>query len=285
MSDVVRRAAHHSCDTTAASAAPDEDTVKSSSPRTAITAASFLVTAAAMCLVATPVAHAQDASASEESASSPIDEDGPVVRRRLLYRSTRFEASPLVAFSLADPFNRNIIGGVNLGFHITNSLSVNLTGGYQLANFATPLRENIGASVPDDEIDDIAYSQIQWLGSLEGMWVPLFGKFSLMDSVQLAYDLHLIVGVGLIGREAVADSENNAGPPNVGDLEGASASVVAGFGGRFYINDFISINTDVRDYILLSSSRISGGESELQNNLIMSVGASFFFPRKVKVSR
>ena len=218
---------------------------------------------------------------------SPLEEGGSVVRRKLLFRSTRFEVAPLVGFTLADPFNRNILAGANVSFHLTNSFGIGATFGYGVTSLSTDLRNNIDAVVPEEDRSEIAYSTTRFVANVEGSYVPLFGKLSLFNSVILNYDLHLLLGAGFVGRGAQPSFDTGATSAAIDTLSGGTAAGVVGVGGRFYLNDFISFNTQVRDYIYSSSQVSFGtvGEPELRNNLMLSVGASFFFPTAVKVSR
>lgn len=248
-------------------------------------AAAALVVGAS--LLTPALAQAQAPEGEEEYLKkSPLEEGGAVVRRKLLFRSTRFEAAPLVGFTLADPFSRNILVGANLSFHLTNSFGIGVTGGFGVANLPTDLRTNIQEQVPEDQRQDIAFSNINWLASVEGSYVPIFGKMSIMDGAILNYDLHLIFGVGFVGQGADPGVENGQPLDALENIEGGTVAPMVGFGGRFYVNDFISINVELRDYIY-SSVLISAGDNdpELRNNLMLSAGASFFLPTAVKVSR
>ena len=232
------------------------------------------------------VAAAQEEAANGEYLQpSPLEDGGAVVRRKLLFRSTRFEAAPLVGFTLADPFNRNILAGANLGFHLTNSFGIGATIGAGVVTRPTSLRTNIEQTAPD--LSEVAFSKVNFLASVEGTYVPIFGKFSFLDRGIINYDLHLIVGAGFVGRGAEAGDTSGATTAATDAVSGGTAAGVVGVGGRFYANDFVSINLQVRDYIF-SSSEVSLdtiGEPELRNNLMLSVGASLFFPTAVKVSR
>ena len=233
------------------------------------------------------------AQAQEEAANgeylqpSPLEDGGAVVRRKLLFRSTRFEAAPLVGFTLADPFNRNIIAGANLGFHLTNSFGIGATVGAGVVSRPTSLRTNIEDTASSDDLANIAFSKVNFLASVEGTYVPIFGKFTFLNRSIINYDLHLIVGAGFVGRGAESGDGTGATTAATDALSGGTAAGVVGVGGRFYANDFVSINLQVRDYIF-STSEVSLdtiGEPELRNNLMLSVGASLFFPTAVKVSR
>lgn len=230
---------------------------------------------------------AQDGDDPEYSRPSPIESE-QIVRRKLLFRSTRLEVAPLAGFTLADPLNRNVLAGANLSFHLTNEFSIGATFGYGVLSSPTSLREALEApetQVPADTLSSLATTRINWLASVEGGYVPIFGKLSLLNSLILNYDLHLILGVGFVNLSGVTQSgQVNAAADS---LAVSTVAPVVGVGSRFYINDFISFNVGLRDYIY-SSPVVSNGtnnDGELQNKLMLSVGLSFFLPTAVKVSR
>lgn len=248
----------------------------------------LLASIAAAALVCVPAtSFAQGSDDAEYSRPSPI-ESSQVVRRKLLFRSTRVEIAPLVGFTLADPFNRNILAGANLGFHLTNEFGIGATFGYGVASPDTSLGEALkdpSSGVPADQLNDLATTRINWLASVEGSYVPLFGKLSIMNGLILNYDFHLLFGVGFVNLAGVTATEvENAASANI---SAATVAPVVGIGTRFYINDFVSFNTELRDYIY-SSPAISNGtnsDSDLQNRLMLSMGISIFLPSSVKVSR
>ncbi len=250
-----------------------------------MTIAAAVSVLAVLCIPA--VSFAQESDEPEYSRPSPI-ESSQVVRRKLLFRSTRLEVAPLVGFTLADPFNRNILAGANAGFHLTNEFGIGATFGYSLANPETSLSESLkdpASNVPADQLNDFATTRINWVASVEGSYVPLFGKLSIMNGLILNYDFHLIFGVGFINQAGVAAT----GVDNLASDNVATSTVAptVGIGTRFYINDFLSFNTELRDYIY-SSPVISNGlnnDADLQNRLMLSLGISIFLPRSVKVSR
>ena len=223
-------------------------------------------------------------SFAEVEADGGLAEDGPAVRRKLLYRSTRLEVAPLVGITLADAYNRNVIVGANVGFHLTNELSISATGGYGLAQSGTSLRDNIEETLSGrDSFRNINYSYIKWLVGVEGAYVPLYGKFSLLNSLIVDYDVHLIGGVSFVGEGAINAS---SGQSVDSSIAGNSVAPTVGIGTRFYFGDMFALTMDVRDYIFSRTLvRRTSSEQELTNNLMASIGISFFLPGEVKVSR
>jgi len=242
--------------------------------------------------VALLVASASVASAdvafaqSEQSEHETARESGPVIRHKVLYRSTRFEAAPLVGMTVNDAYISNLMAGVSLSYHLTNNWGLNLVGAYGVSQFDTELRTNTETVLAQNApatLDKTSYSYIQWLVGLEVGYVPIVGKFSLFNSVIANYDIHLIGGFAFVGEEGVAAVDGQEPDPQ---LSGLRPAPVIGVGARLFLSDGISANLQVRDY-LYNRTEISTGTSnpEFSNNLLVTVGLSFFLPQGVKISR
>ena len=242
-----------------------------------------LFTLAAFCLATfatTSQAFAQD---GEEVTAR---ESGSVIRHQLLYRSTRFEMAPIVGMTLNDAYVRNGIVGAALSYHLTNEWGLSLVGGYGVTQFDTSLRESVEAKLDQaapERLSELSYSYVQWLAGLEVSYVPIVGKFSLFDSAIINYDMHLMGGFTFIGETAVSAIDGGSVDEQ---LEGVRPSPTVGIGMRLFLSEGISANLDVRDYIY-SRSEVSTltSDPELKNNVMVTLGMSFFFPSDVKISR
>ncbi len=240
---------------------------------------------AAVCALgwmATPSEAAAQDLPEDKVKVSPLEAGGPIVRRKLLYRSTRLEVMPYFGGTITDTFTQNMFVGANAAFHLTNEVSIGLNGGFGFLHPATSLRTSTEQTVRNPE--DLTYSQIDWLVDLEGQWVPIFGKFSLMDGIILNYDIHLIGGVGFVGQSAVASVEGTE--PRFPSVATSTVAGVAGAGLRLFVSDMFTVTFDVRDYIFARAEVSTGTESlRTANNVMMSLGVSIFLPGQVKVSR
>jgi outer membrane beta-barrel protein len=241
-----------------------------------------LLTLAALTLAMLVPASSAFAQQEHETAR----ESGPVIRHQLLYRSTRFELAPMFGMTLNDAYLRNGIIGAQLSYHLTNSWGVSLVGGFGLAQFDTDLRERLETSVNTnrpDRLDEISYSYVNFIGGLEVSYVPIVGKFSLFNSAITNFDIHLIGGFGGVLEAAETAAENGQVDEQ---LEGFRPAPVLGAGARFFMGDGLSANIQVRDY-LYSRSEISTltANPEFKNNVMVTLGLSFFFPQDVKISR
>lgn len=205
-------------------------------------------------------------------------EEGDAIRKRLLLRGGRFEIAPAVGFTLNDAFQRNILFGLNLGYHITDAFSIGVTA-FGSTALETGLAEDVLAKRADRAE---GFSSIQLMASGEIVYTPLIGKFALFGRAVVNYDLHLIVGGGFASLTG-----------DVEDLQSGTPMAVAGAGFRAFTADWMAINVEVRDYIFSSALNSianaeadgdNNAETEISNNFAVTVGFGFFFPREPKIT-
>ena len=237
-------------------------------------------------VVAGTVLVAGPAAAQDEGESETARETGPIVRHKLLYRSTRVELTPLVGMTVNDAFLRNGVVGAQFAYHLTNEFGIAFTGGYSPVQLKTDLYNNVEAELEneaDSNFEEASFSYIQWMAGLEIQYVPIFGKFSLSQSLISNYDIHLLLGISAIGQNAQSAVDGNDPDPQ---LSGINPSPMIGLGFRLFTSDALAITVQARDY-LYSRAVVSTGtaDADLTNNFFVSVGASFFFPGEVKISR
>lgn len=204
-------------------------------------------------------------------------DEGPIVRRKLLFRSSRFEAGVRLGASVGDSYKRNLLAGLDLNYYLTNEFGLGVTASYGALQLDTDLLEQINASGSGG--DDISYASTMMLFDAHLSYVPIYGKFSILKSTIINYDIHLIGGFGgaLIQSEGPGDK-----------LAGFKPAPVFGGGVRIFLSDSIALVVDVRDY-LYSAADLQEGDAdpvtEFRNNVVTNLGVSFFFPGEVKVSR
>jgi outer membrane beta-barrel protein len=228
---------------------------------------------------------------AEAAEAGDVDEnvfaEGPIVRRKLLYRSTRFEVAPYLGFTLNDGFRRNMLAGANFSYHLTNEFGISGTFGYGVLQFDTSLSDNINATLTQNGQTDLlnrtSYSYFQFAADLGLSYVPLFGKFTLFGSTTINWDLHLVGGVSLVSEAVESAAEG-------GQTDDALAGIRPGglfqVGVRLFLTDMISLNFEAKN-LLYSRAEISSGtaDPEFSNTVLFTTGIGIFLPGEVKVSR
>lgn len=208
-------------------------------------------------------------------------EEGPIVRRQLLYRSSRFELQPRIGGTLNDSYKRNLLTGLDLNYYLTNKFGLGVNAAFGALKVDTDLLEQINATVDAERTGELAFATTTLLFDVHVSYVPIFGKFSIFKSAILDYDLHLLGG---FGGALLAAEGNVAGEK----LSGFKPGPMIGGGMRIFMGDSFALTFDVRDYIF-SSADIQEGEinpqTELRNNFTVNIGFSLFFPGEVPISR
>lgn len=241
-----------------------------------------------------PDVWAQDDGEEEEQQAAL--KSGKSVRRKLLYRSTRFELSPGIGVTSGDTYLRNAVAGLNASYYLTNAIGLGLVGGYSPLHPETSLANNVKESLDQNApstLEELTFSYLQWFAGFELKYVPIFGKFSFMNDASLSYDMHLVAGASLMGVEACSASDpdtacaaNGASDAMDESLSEIRPAGTIGLGFRVFFSDAYALNLQVRDH-LYQRAQVSTGDAEadFSSNVYLSLGFSMFFPQTVKISR
>lgn len=239
-----------------------------------------------VCLGSAGVVLAPAPGHADDGASEAPLADEPSVRRKLLYRATRFEIRPSVGMTLGEPYLNNAVTGLNLSYYITNGLGLGVSGSWSPLQWKSSLAKNTESTLEDENpqrLEDLAYSYPQFTASFEFKFVPVFGKFTVMNETDFAYDLHLVAGVSAIKQSSEPATSGGAGGNELSGLEPAGT---VGLGFRMFTSDSIAVSLQVRDHLYSTAS--AGGavtDRTLQSNFRITAGVSFFAPTTVKISR
>lgn len=215
-------------------------------------------------------------------------EEGPIVRRQLLHRASRFEVQPSVLFTLNDAYVRNGIAGLSGRYFLNNSFGFGASAGVGVLQLDTNLRSHLESELeaggPDDWEDETSFSEVGFIADFGLIWVPAFGKMSVMNSLFSHYDFNVTAGMGFVHQRAETASGN--GDPDA-ELEGLQPAPMFGAGLRFFVSDRTALNFELRNYLNFSHAEISQGDADPRLGLMstFSVGVGFFFPGDVHISR
>ncbi|MCA9563252.1 MAG: outer membrane beta-barrel domain-containing protein [Myxococcales bacterium] len=217
-------------------------------------------------LAVTPVAMAQSRSL----------EEGPIVRRQLLFRSARLELTPMLQHSLNDTYQRTLFLGLGVNYHLTNAFSIGLTAGWGALSYDTGLADNIAASNPAVN-RRLNFAENTLLTNIHIGFVPFYGKFNFLRASTINWDFHLIVGAA--GALVSADSP---------DIEGFKFGPAFGAGFRFYVNGDTALSLDVTDHMYSVADIQRDGtraDEQFSHTVLFSLGVSFFVTGDLRVSR
>lgn len=129
-------------------------------------------------------------------------------------------------------------------YSFSDVLGLELGGGYFFgseSNIMAEVRQNFPGTEPP--LSDLY--QLTWMGNLDLMLVPIYGKMSFASEVDPSFDLFLLAGGGFAGVRRKEGSPDN--PPEGFDRKTTPAFNV-GLGLRFYFNRLIAMRLELRDY-------------------------------------
>ncbi|MFB6262963.1 MAG: outer membrane beta-barrel domain-containing protein [Bradymonadaceae bacterium] len=235
------------------------------------------------------------------TAASAADQESPLageqsVRRKLLYRSTRFEVAPMFGITMGDAYLRDGVVGATGTYWLTNEIGLTLTAGYGLFHAETDLAKNTKKKLEErapDKLEDMGFAFTNWLAGLEFAYVPIFGKVTVMNSAILQYDFHLMGGFTLVGRGACKANEpgtpcgqKRSSDAGGGSLGGIRPAGTIGLGFRTFFAERYAVKLQLRDHLYRRAEVSTGKDAtSFSNNFMMTLGVSFFFPKEVKISR
>lgn len=219
-------------------------------------------------------------AATDALAQTPDMSDAPVVRKRLTWREGRVELLPSVGLTVNDRYFQNFLMGIGVNYHATNWISFGLSAGYGIP-FKTGLTENIEA---EKSLPGASYSMpathLGLLADLHVGVVPFYGKMLLPGDIALAYDFHILGGIGVM---QVVWNDEAAGRIRAEDQWELAPHFGAGF--RVFVNEAFAVSIDVVDRLAATYVSARGDNSippeEWTHSIAVMLGFGIFLPSKV----
>lgn len=218
--------------------------------------------------------------------------DAPVIRRPLEWRKGRFGLSPVIGITVTDPYWRTMTVGASADYHILEWLAVGVDFRYGVG-FTTDLLDTIESGLADARgsgeeegvADVVTVSRIDWIVDANVQLLPLYGKFVAFDALEVAYDLHVILGFGYAGTVTYPEDRP---PRQVASSTDGSIAPLFGVGARLFLNRWLAINIEFRDYLISMLRAVpeypkgaSVPGKSFEHNLELSLGVTFFLPTEI----
>ena len=206
-------------------------------------------------------------------------QDIVVVVRKPFLKVRRLELLPQWGVTMNDNIVRHLQFSGQVNYYLTDVLAVGLEGHMYLKDLREPfdLVARQARRLP-------TVNKYNFGGALNFHYVPVYGKFAVLDKHIIHWEAFFTAGVGFTQSEvmprdpALQSFTNFLITPNVGTSM------------RFFLTKFITLNAGIRDYIFIDKfeavgrTEISGdaakenAASALINNVVFQVGVSFWFP-------
>jgi outer membrane beta-barrel protein len=231
--------------------------------------------AAALALVVPSGAFGSEADAFENKV--------PPISGQLYGKAGRFELTPTLNLSVNDPFYAKTFGGLKLDYHLTEYWSFGVTGAAGAASptdSASICTANQGCSKPTDAQLYQVPGRIRSMAGAEVAWSPVYGKLNVLAEIPVHFDLSVMAGADWISYDEVLSADQaNPPPAGAGQTPSRASSIGGhvGLGMRLFLSRLLALRFEVKDY--LYSAHIGNlDKSQLQNQLFLELGLSFFFP-------
>lgn len=184
-------------------------------------------------------------------------QDIAIIQRKLLPKTSRWEAFPSVGVILNDAFFTNQIFSMRVGYHLNESYAFELVyaGLTQAEKQVTSDLEEFLSVFTSSIVVPQSYT------GLDFRWTPYYGKMAYLDSSIIPYETYFSLGLG----------------QTTTNQELAPMTLHAGIGQHFALNKSISVRWDTSFYWYRAKSADAVAES-LYTNIHFTIGASFFFP-------
>jgi outer membrane beta-barrel protein len=205
-----------------------------------------------------------------------------VVMRKPFLKLKRIDVMPFFATTMNDNMIRHYAGGGALDYFLTDVLAVGVEGQYFAKQFREPF-DLVGRQAR--RLPTI--NKYNFAGALNFHYVPVYGKFALLDRKLVHWEAYFTAGVGITQTEVVPRDPRFPGFTNLNITPSVGASM------RFFLTKWATINLGIRDYIMVdkfeptdrsptmnatADAAKENAEGTLINNVMFQLGISFWIP-------
>lgn len=209
-------------------------------------------------------------------------QDIVVVVRKPFLKSHRTELLPFVGTTMNDNMIRHYTVGGELAYYLTDVLAVGVEGMYYVHSFREPydLVARQARRLP-------TINQYNWSAALDFHYVPVYGKFAILDRKLVTWEVQFTAGIGAGQSEVVPRDNHFPGFTNLLITPNVGASM------RFFIAKWLTVSLGIRDYVFYdhfepqnrsdtmnatAADAKSNADGALINNVMFQIGLSFWVP-------
>lgn len=209
-------------------------------------------------------------------------QDIVVVMRKPFLKIRRTDLMPFLATTMNDNMIRHYSAGAQFNYFLTDVLAVGVEGQYYTKQFREPF-DLVGRQAR--RLPTV--NKYNFSGALNFHYVPVYGKFAILDKKLVAWETYFTAGVGVTQSEIVPRD------PRFGSFTNLLITPNVGASMRFFLFQWLTVNVGVRDYIFVDKfepvgrndmmfttpeSAKANADSTLINNVMFQIGVSFWIP-------
>jgi outer membrane beta-barrel protein len=205
-----------------------------------------------------------------------------VVVRKPFLKTGRTELDPMVATTMNDNMITHRAIGGELAYYLTDVLAVGVEGFYFQHSFQEPfdIVARQARRLP-------TVNEYKWSGALDFHYVPVYGKFAVLDHRLITWEVYFTAGIGAGQSEVIPRDPKYPGFTNLLIEPNLGASM------RFFLSKWLTVNLGVRDYMFIdkfeptnrsptmnatASEAQSNADTAFINNIMFQIGIGFWIP-------
>jgi outer membrane beta-barrel protein len=202
--------------------------------------------------------------------------NAPPIRNARALRDGRHQVETVFGVTFRDAYRQSLTAGLSYRYYFTNWLGVGLDFMATYLSLETGITEQI-----ESELSDVGRtrkpgtSNPSLLGGVGLSLVPITGKMMFFGQIPVTYDVQFIAGAGF------ASTKGHAGIDDT-----FTWAPMVGVGARVFASDWIAVQLGFRDYIFKMPLVLPADKTEpafsYEQNLMVTIGVSFFFPPEIE---
>jgi outer membrane beta-barrel protein len=218
-----------------------------------------------------------------EVKKTPISwKDIIVVIRKPFLKVRRTELYPMVGTTMNDNMIRHETIGGEFAYYLTDVLAIGVEGQYYVHSFQEPydLVARQARRLP-------TVNQYNWSTALDFHYVPVYGKFAVLDHRLITWEAYFTAGIGVGQSEVVPRDKAFPGFTNLLIEPNLGANM------RFFLAKWLTVNLGIRDYLFIdkyeptnrsatmnatAADAQAHADSAFVNNIMFQIGLSFWLP-------
>jgi len=209
-------------------------------------------------------------------------QDIVVVIRKPFLKVSRWEMQPMLATTMNDNMIRHYGAGGQINYYLTDVLAVGLEGQYFSKQFREPfdLVARQARRLP-------TINKYNWEAAFNFHYVPVYGKFAVLDKHIITWETFFTAGVGVTESEVVPRD------PRFGAFKNLLITPNVGASMRFFLFKWLTVNAGLRDYLFVDKyepvdrsetmyadpdDAKNHADSAFINNVMFQLSVSFWLP-------
>ena len=191
------------------------------------------------------------------------------VRHHRMLRDGRFAVIGGIGSTLLEPFIQSTLISAQAQYYLNDRIGIGAYG-FVGINSETGLVENIRAQRPQLALAD-HFAGLGFGAGAEVIYIPAFGKLSLLGQFMTRYDLQLLAGAAFLNVTGIGTAKSTVAPS-------------IGLGSRFFFSDSMAVDVQLRDYLYARSTNsipVEGqspvSTEEFLNQFTFQLTVSYFF--------